>query len=165
MFVEFDSLPDSCRLWVYQSARKFTEQEEHTLSQALTAFTQQWTAHGKPLKSSFKVVYNQFILLAADESFNEASGCSIDDSVHAIKEIDQHFKFSLFDRTSVACLIDEEVIVIRMKELSASLKQEIWNQDTLVFNNSISTKGDIKTNWILPAKNTWLNRYLAKQVV
>src|SRR5688572_4607456 len=109
MFVEFDSLQDSSRVWVYQSVRKLTEPEERAISEALESFTQEWAAHGQPLKSSFKIMYHQFIILAADESYNQASGCSIDDSVRVIKNIDQHFSLDLFNRTIVGFLKEDTV--------------------------------------------------------
>jgi hypothetical protein len=165
MFIEFDSLQNSSRVWVYQSVRKFTETEESTISKTLHAFTQQWAAHGQPLKSSYKILYSQFIVLAADESFNEASGCSIDDSVHIIKEIDQHFKLDLFNRTVVAFLKEERVEMLASNALSAGLTQGVWNQNTHVFNNLVGTKEELSKNWIVPAKQTWLKRYLTKVAV
>jgi hypothetical protein len=165
MFVEFYSLQNSSRVWVYQSVRKFSETEENTISKTLYAFTQQWAAHGQPLKSSFKIFYNQFIVLAADESFNQASGCSIDDSVHVIKEIDQHFKLDLFNRTVVAFLKDGRVEMLTTNALSAGLTQGVWNQNTHVFNNLVDTKEELSKNWIIPANQTWLKRYLPKVAV
>ena len=165
MLVEFDSLQDSSRVWVYQSVRKFTEGEENAISQALLAFTQQWAAHGQQLKSSYKILYNQFIVLAADESYNQASGCSIDDSVHIIKEIDERFTLNLFDRTLVAFLKDDAVMVFRLSELPESLTKGTWNQDMPVFNNLVNTKGEMSGGWIVPAKQTWLKRYLTKIAV
>ena len=165
MFVEFDLIQDSSRVWVYQSERKLVEAEKSAISRILLAFTQQWVAHGQPLKSSFKILYEQFIVLTADESYAAASGCSIDDSVHAIKEIDMQFKLNLFDRTKIAFLQNEQVMVLSMSELSKALEQGKWKQETLVFNNVISTKGDLKSTWLLPAANTWLKRYLNKVTV
>lgn len=162
MFVEFDSLQNSSRVWVYQSVRKFTEAEEVAISNILRAFTQQWAAHGQPLKSSFKIEYHQFIILAADESYNQASGCSIDDSVHAIQEIDQQYRFDLFNRTMVGFLKDETVDIIPLNELSGSLALGAWQPGSLVFNNLVGTKEDLSRNWLLPANQTWLKRYLTK---
>ncbi len=164
MFVPFDSLEDSARVWVYQSGRKITETEKNTISEMLSAFTEQWAAHGNLLKTSFKIFRDQFIVLAADESFNEASGCSIDGAVRVIKEIDQQYNLNLFDRTKVAFRKDE-VIVISQSDLSKTLEQGIWQQDTLTFNNVLSTKGQLNTSWVVPANKTWLNRYLTKIAV
>jgi len=165
MFVPFNVLENSARVWIYQSGRKFTEIEKDTISQTLSSFTQQWAAHGSPLKTSFTILYDQFIVLAADESFNEASGCSIDSSVHVIKEIDDQFSLDLFDRTKVTFLKKNNVMVLRLNDLSKGLSENMWQQDTLTFNNLITTKGELGTRWIVPAGETWLKRYLTKIVV
>ena len=164
MYVPFDSLEDSARIWIYQSGRKLTEAEKSTISDELLAFTQQWTAHGNPLKTSFKIFHDQFIVLAADENFNEASGCSIDGAVRVIKQVDQQYDLSLFDRMKVAFL-KEQVKVIDQGDLLKSFELGIWRHDTLTFNNVLNTKGELNTHWIVPANNTWLKRYLPKIAV
>jgi hypothetical protein len=159
MYVPFDSLGDSARVWIYQSERKLTEAEKSTISEKLSAFTEQWKAHGNPLKTSFKIFHDQFIVLAADESFNEASGCSIDGAVRVIKEIDLQFSLNLFDRTKVAFL-KEHITVVKQLDLSKSLEQGIWQHNTPTFNNVLNVKEELNTNWIVPANKTWLKRYL-----
>ena len=164
MLVPFDTLENSARIWIYQSVRKFTEAEKHAISDALSAFTEAWVAHGNPLKTSFKIFYDQFIVLAADESFNEASGCSIDGSVREIKQIDVQYQLNLFDRTNVAFKKDS-IEVINLSNLSKALGEGVWQGDTLVFNNVLTTKGELEKAWILPASQTWLKRYLTKIAV
>lgn len=164
MFVPFDTLENSARVWVYQSVRKFTEAEKLTISGALSAFTETWVAHGNPLRTSFNIFYDQFIVLAADESFNEASGCSIDGSVRVMKQIDEQFRLNLFDRSNVAFKKDS-VEVINLNNLSKTLAEGVWQSDTLVFNNLVVTKAELEKIWILPASQTWLKRYLTKIAV
>jgi hypothetical protein len=164
MVVPFDTLENSARVWIYQSGRKLTEVEKHTISEALSTFTETWVAHGNPLKTSFKIFYDQFIVLAADESFNEASGCSIDGSVRVMKQIDEQYRLNLFDRTNVAFKKDS-IEVINLNNLSKTLGEGVWQSDTLVFNNVITTKGELEKAWILPAGQTWLKRYLTKIAV
>lgn len=164
MYVPFDSLEDSARIWIYQAARKLTESEKNTISETLSAFTNQWVAHGNPLKTSFKIFHDQFIVLAADENFEQASGCSIDGAVRTIQEINNQYGLSLFDRTKVTFLKDE-IMVIDSSDLLKSLEKGIWKQDTLTFNNVLVTKGDLIKNWVVPANQTWLKRYLTKIAV
>ena len=78
MFVPFETLPIHTRVWVYQANRKISSSEKNIISTVLTSFTQEWQVHGQPMKASFHLYYDQFIVLAADEGFNAASGCSID---------------------------------------------------------------------------------------
>ena len=165
MFAPFDTLGDSARIWIFQAGRKFTQAERNTISDTLTAFTHSWVAHGNPLKTSFTILYDQFIVLAADENFNEASGCSIDSSVRVIRQVDEQFSLGLFDRTLVAFLKGDTVELVPLVGLAATLTGGYWNQNSLVFNNVIATKGELKNGWVVPAAQTWLKRYLTKTVV
>jgi hypothetical protein len=164
MYVPFDSLGDSARVWIYQAGRKFTEAEKNTISDQLSTFTHQWVAHGNPLKTSFKIFHDQFIVLAADENFEQASGCSIDGAVRTMQQIDSQFGLNLFDRTQVAFLKDS-IIVIRQHELLKSLEEGVWKHDTLTFNNVLNTKVELFTKWTIPANQTWIKRYLTKVTV
>jgi len=121
-------------------------------------------AHGNPLKTSFKIFHDQFIVLAADENFEQASGCSIDGAVRTMQQIDKEFKLNLFNRTQVAFL-DDSVTVINQSDLLKSLEKGIWKHNTITFNNVLSTKGDLSTKWTVPAGETWLKRYLTKIAV
>lgn len=165
MFVPFNSLGDAARIWIYQAGRTITEAERNTISESLSAFTESWAAHGVPLKTSFAILYDQFIVLAADEAFNEASGCSIDGSVRVMNELDQKFGLNLFDRTNVVFLKEGKPEVMDMRDLSKALEEGRWNRDTLVFNNVIGSKGELKSAWVVPAGLTWLKRYLTKITV
>ena len=164
MYVPFDSLDDSARVWIYQAARKLTEPEKSTISETLSAFTHQWVAHGNPLRTSFKIFHDQFIVLAADENFEQASGCSIDGAVRTIQQIDNTFKLNLFDRTKVAFLNDS-ITVINQNDLLKSLESGVWKNNTPTFNNVLVSKGDLATKWVVPAGETWLKRYLTKIAV
>ena len=164
MYVPFDSLDDSARVWIYQAGRKLSEAEKNTISETLSTFTQQWVAHGNPLKTSFKIFHDQFIVLAADENFEQASGCSIDGAVRTIQQIDSTFGLNLFDRTKVAFLNDS-ITVINQNDLKKSLENGTWKHDTLTFNNVLQTKGDLTAKWVVPAGETWLKRYLTKIAV
>ena len=165
MFAPFETLADSARIWIYQAGRKFSETEKSTISTTLEAFTHSWVAHGNPLKTSFAILYDQFIVLATDENFNEASGCSIDSSVRVIRQLDQQFSLGLFDRTKIGFLKGEQLEMIPLNELPNALTEGRWKQDSMVFNNVLSTKGQLTNGWIVPANQTWLKRYLTKTVV
>ena len=164
MYVPFDSLEDSARVWIYQAGRKFTKTEKETISETLSAFTHQWVAHGNPLRTSFKIFHDQFIVLAADENFEQASGCSIDGAVRTIQQIDKQYGLNLFDRTKVAFL-KGEISVVNQVDLAKSLEKGLWESNTLTFNNVLATKGELLTHWVVPASQTWLRRYLTKIAV
>jgi hypothetical protein len=105
------------------------------------------------------------VILSADEKVQEASGCSIDDSVRKVKEIQQKINVDLFDRTCVAFLKDEDVITVPMNNLKGEYGRGVWQGSTLVFNNVVITKGELKTGWLVPAEITWLKRYLPRETI
>lgn len=165
MYTPFESLPDHSRIWIYQSDRKFNSAEITIIFRELSAFTQEWSAHGVPLRSSFDIRLDQFIILAADENSTMASGCSIDDSVRKIKELGQKLDVDLFDRTMIPFKKEEEVITIPQHELKTKFQEGVWSSQTLLVNNLITTKGDLNTKWLVPSERTWLKRYLPQEPV
>ena len=68
MYVPFESLPTDSRIWIYQSNRKFSDDEMNEIETALQAFLVNWSAHGTSLESSYKLRYNRFIILAVNHS-------------------------------------------------------------------------------------------------
>jgi hypothetical protein len=165
MFVPFQALKPSSRIWIYQSNRKFTEPEKTIIVQQLQLFTEKWAAHGHLLTASFDIRYDQFILLAADESGNGASGCSIDDSVRTIDTIGKQIGVDLFNRNLVAFKKNESIVLIPLAELKEKYQEGLWNESTLAFNNLIQTKEQLENGWLVPSEHTWLKRYVPVQKV
>jgi hypothetical protein len=165
MKVSFEELTDNSRLWIYQASRIFTSAEEQMIHDQLEAFCGQWAAHGHPLRTSFKIEHQQFILLAADETYHLPSGCSIDSSVHVIKLLQKETGLDFFDRTLVAFKLNEVVTLIPMTKLKDDFTNGTLTSESLSFNNLVATKGEWQNNWLVPVKDSWLARYLPKSVV
>ena len=165
MFVPFEKIHDRSRIWVYQSNRKFNFDEVRIISESLSAFTERWLVHGSPMQSSFDIRFDQFIILAADEDVNSASGCSIDDSVRTVKKLGSDLNIDFFDRTQVAFRTNDEVFLISTSDLKNKLSAGQWNAETTVFNNLVASKADLDTMWQVAAGTTWLKRFLPKQTV
>lgn len=162
MFVPFDSLPPQARIWIYQSNKKFTDVDKNTISEALTAFTERWQVHGQPIETSFDIRFDQFIILAANDS---TSGCSIDSSVRAVKEVGSLINVDFFDRTRVAFKLDQEkVMIIPLNKLSEAAASQNWGAETPTFNNLVETKSELQNRWIVNAGSTWLKRYLPQPI-
>jgi hypothetical protein len=165
MLVPFESLPGNSRVWVYQANRKFNSTEADIISQELSSFVGQWEVHGQPMKASFKLFHNQFVVLAADEDYNAASGCSIDGSVRSLKQLGSNLDIDFFDRSAVAFKNNDEIFLIPVSQLKQALMSGKWNQTTLVFNNVIACKADVEKSWLAAAGKTWLKRYLPDEIV
>ena len=164
MFVPFDKIDDSSRVWIYQANRKFNSAETQIISEALRAFTESWLVHGSPMKASFEIRFDQFVIIAADEAANAASGCSIDDSVRTFKKLGADLNIDFFDRTRVAFKRGDDIFTIASGDLKSSLNDCVWNAETLMFNNLVNAKGELNNGWITSAGKSWLKRYLPQTV-
>src|SRR4051812_5183392 len=92
---------DNARVWVYQSSRAFIEKEEREINEQLLQFYSQWQAHGAPVKGWAKLLFRQFIVVMADETDVEVSGCSTDSSVRIVKSIERQYDVNFFDRMMI----------------------------------------------------------------
>lgn len=160
MFVSFEDLPSSSRVWVFQSNRPFTAEELRIAELKLHQFTESWAVHGSPFNTSYSIKHNQFIIFAADETQQNASGCSIDSSVRVLKELEQVFGLELFDRSQVAFWVNSAVMLVPLQALKQKFQDGTLIDETLAFNNLVQTKKDLDENWLAPAGQTWLKRYI-----
>jgi hypothetical protein len=165
MFIQFSALSPSSKIWIYQSDKKFTTGNKVFIQTFLQNYCEGWKAHGEPLRASFDLRFNHFIIIAADESFNTTSGCSVDDSVRAIKEVEVQTGLSFFNRNLIGFLAADDVFLLELPKLKEKYGNGIWNETTLTFNNLIGTKIQLENEWIVPAGNTWLKRYVPTETV
>jgi hypothetical protein len=164
MFVPFETLPETARLWIFQAERKFTSEELTIISSHLELFTNGWSAHGQPLQASFQIREDRFVVLAVNEKFHQASGCSIDDSTQTLKEISTLINHDLFRRDLVSFRLGDKVEVAKLSDLKNLFKTGIWNENTLTFNTLAVDKKQLESEWLTPARNTWLKRYFVEVV-
>ena len=92
MIVDFQTLPQTARIWIYQCNRSFSKEEILEISKKLQTFLEGWTAHGADLKAAFEFKYKRFIIIGLDQEKQKATGCSIDASVHFIKQLENLIK-------------------------------------------------------------------------
>ena len=162
MLVDFNTLPEDARIWVYQSNREFTSKEVSEVSSKLGDFVNGWRRHGEDLKASFTIKYNQFIILGVDENFNDVSGCSIDASVHTIKSLEQEFDLDLMNKLNVAFRVGENINTVSLASFQNFVKEDKITSETIVFNNMIQSKLELTTNWEVLAGKSWHHRFLKK---
>lgn len=147
---------DNSRVWVYQSSRPFSEKEELEINEQLYQFYAQWQAHGAPVKGWAKLLFRRFIVMMADESDVEVSGCSTDSSVRIVKSIERQYEVNLFDRLSITFLVKGQPEVLPMGQVQYAIDKGYISGDTLLFNNLVATKGDLFRNWLQPLSFSWL---------
>jgi|694.fasta_scaffold22018_6 hypothetical protein len=156
----FPALPDHARVWVYQANRKFTEKDVEQIMLRGSHFIREWDTHGAPVAGEIAVVFDCFVVIAADEQQQMVSGCAIDRSVSLVKEIEQFTQTNLFDRFSVALVKSEdEILPLSMEEFTSGMENGTYNADSLVFNNTLTTLQQLRNEWIVKIKDSWHSRF------
>jgi hypothetical protein len=160
----FDSIRDTDRIWVYQANRVLTEDESEYIQKSGMLFVSGWAAHGKPLRADVLVIRNLFVVVMVDEAQAKASGCSIDKSVSWINAIGQEFQIDFLDRMQIAWLDDNGSLQINpMAEFETLASKGQIESDTLVFNNLVFSGKELKNAWMIPAHESWHNRFFSKK--
>jgi hypothetical protein len=165
MYIPFEQLPSHSRVWIYQADRSFSFDERKIIAEQLTEFCSQWSTHGNPLQTSYKIEYSRYVVLAVDESTAGASGCSIDGSVRILKELGNHLSIDFFDRTKIAFLIDDEIQTYSLSQLNSLFESARLTASTQTFNNLTATKAEWEMNWKTTVEKSWLVKYLPKDAL
>jgi hypothetical protein len=154
----YDTLPESTRIWIYQSNRPIADEKLPEIKAQLQQFAKNWVSHNQQLKSFADIFHNQFIVLMVDESMAGASGCSIDSSVHFIQNLERNHGLSLFDRMTFTYRDGDEVKSAPREEFAQLYAQGKINDETLVFDNLVKNKGQFETEWLKPLGQSWHKR-------
>jgi hypothetical protein len=159
MYVPFESLPLESRIWIYQSNRKFSDEEMNEIETDLQAFLVNWSAHGTSLESSYQLKYNRFIILAVNQEVQNATGCSIDSSVEFIQGLEAKYNVDLLDKMNVTFKLGEHIAHKPLIDFKKMVKDKAVTENTIVFNNLINNIEEFNESWEVPAVDSWHSRF------
>jgi hypothetical protein len=159
MIIDFDVISEESRIWIYQSNRTLSITEINEIESKIKDFLISWTAHGSDLQASFIIKYSRFIVISLNESFNLATGCSIDSSVRFIQDLEEEYDVSLLDKMNVSYRHGEFIAYKPLIEFKKMIKNRSISKKTIVFNNLINSKSEFLNNWEVPIEESWHNRF------
>ena len=154
---------NNSRAWVYQSSRPFQEKEVTEIDEQLYHFYSQWQSHGDEVKGWAKLLFHQFIVVLADEEATGVSGCSTDSMVRIIKSIERQYSVQLFDRLTLTFLVKDKAEMLPLQQVGYALEKGYLTPETPFFNNTITSKAQLLSEWVVPLKNSWLATRLGLQ--
>lgn len=162
MYTDFENLHPESRVWIYQTNRELTESEKSEINGYLRQSVETWAAHGVPLKGSFKIESDRIVVVAADESFNNPSGCSIDASTHWFKDLGQALNIDFFDR-SQAYLEGEELKFFPVLQGKKYVESGVITADTILINNMVTDLTAYHQKRKVKASDSHLKRFFVNQ--
>ena len=160
MLVDFNTLPEESKIWIYQANRSFSEQELEEIESKLNTFIENWTTHGSDLQSGYLIKYKRFIIIGLNQNLNKASGCSVDASVHFIQELEKEYGVDLMDKMNVSYKQGDFVAYKTLIDFKKMAKEKAVSKNTIVFNNLVTNIAEFNENWEVPASESWHNRFL-----
>jgi len=160
MRVDFNSLPEESRVWIYQANRSFSEEELSEIKDKLDTFIENWTAHGNDLQAGYTIKYKRFIVIGLNQKLNSATGCSIDASVHFIQQLEKEYNVDLMDKMNVSYKQGEFIAHKSLLDFKKMAKDKAVSKNTIVFNNLVTNIAEFNENWEVPASESWHSRFL-----
>ena len=160
MLVDFNTLPEESRIWIYQANRSFTPEEIQEIEGTLDTFVENWTAHGSDLNAGYTIKYKRFIVIGLNQDLSKATGCSIDASVHFIQQLEKDYNVDLMDKMNVSYKQGEYVAYKSLVDFKKMAKDKAVSKNTIVFNNLVTNIAEFKENWEVPASDSWHSRFL-----
>ncbi len=145
------------KVWVFVASRVISEAEQLDISIAGRNFMSAWNAHGAEVRGQLEILINQVILIKADQSYTQNSGCSIDKLTHFIKAIEQKFGFELLNRMYVPFSENDNWQVAHVTQLKA---KQLKKENTKVLNIMVNDTETFNTQFLQSAEDSWVANYL-----
>jgi len=154
--VDFSTLPDAARVWVFGAAAPVTGAARDTLLATVDAHLAGWRAHGVPLRCARDWRDDRFLAIGVDEAATGASGCSIDGLFHALRDVEATVGTSLvggsvvFWRDGAGTVSSGD----RPSFRAAARAGEIAAHSP-VFDTTVINAGDWRHGFERPAADSW----------
>lgn len=161
MLVDFNTLPEDSRVWIYQANRSFSDKEIEEIESKLDVFLTNWAAHGSDLQAGYVIKYKRFIVIALNQNLNSATGCSIDASVQFIQQLEKEYNVDLLDKMNVSYKQGDFIAYKTLVDFKKMAKDKAVSKNTIVFNNLVNTIMEFNESWEVPASESWHSRFLS----
>lgn len=158
MYIPFEQMPDHARVWIYQANRPLSSTESDRIRQTLEQGTNGWEAHGSQLQASFEIRFNQVVVVAVNESVNQASGCSIDASTRWFKELAAELHIDFFNR-DLAVLRGETLELIPIGQIKSQVQAGSIGPTDTILRPLTEQIAAYRSEWLCPANESYISRH------
>jgi hypothetical protein len=154
-----DNLSSESRVWIYGAERALTASETSTVRKRAQEFVAQWMSHQQSLSAAADVLHNRFLVLAVDETQAEASGCSIDGSVHFVKELGAEIGVDFFNRMRFSYRDQQgKIHTVGREEFKLLYAQGQLDNESIVFDPLVKELGELRQIFERPLEDSWHSR-------
>lgn len=150
--------PES-RMWFYGLKSPMSTAQAAELKEIMDDFVGGWKAHGAQLAAAYRLIADQFLIIAVDESQQQATGCSIDKSVHLLQEFGSKHHLDFFNRMLVHVMEDGTFTSYSTAELKAAIAEGKIGPQTQVMNTTAATLKESGMG-TQDLADSWASKYL-----
>ena len=148
--VDFRSLPDDARVWVFAADRPLADSAAERLLGEVDGFLDAWAAQVSGWRE------DRFLAIAVDQRDAHASGCSIDGLFRVLQRLEPHLGASLLGGGRVLYRdASGAVRTVSRDEFGTLATQGAVTGETRVFDATVSTAGAWRERFEKPAAESW----------
>lgn len=159
MLVDYNTISETAKVWIYPSNRKFYDTEIDGLHEKITSFLKEWKSDDETFEVAYKLMYNRFIILFANTK-TPLLNSDIDASVLFILQLQQEYSVELLDKMNVCFKQGQYVQYKDLKDFKKLLKNKAVTGKSIVFDNLVTTKNEFENYWEVPISESWYSRFL-----
>ena len=154
--IDFSTLPDHSRVWVFPASRRLDDDEGRCLLAEVDAFLDGWAAHGSPLRAGRELVEGWFLLVGVDEDASKPSGCSIDALVNRLEALGKTLGVQLVDHGPVWYRQGAYIRRVTRDGFRALAREGAVDPNTPVFDTSLTRLRQLRAEGLeRPAQRSW----------
>ena len=135
----FQNLHPQSKIWLYISPVSIDSVTKKNIFSLFKDFVDDWKSHGQPVNGQLKFIKDNLLVVGADYFPDGMCGRAVDAQVRFINQINEGFKLDLLNRTNIAFVKQDSIVVHNYYNLDALIKKGSVNKST-VYCNTFSTK-------------------------
>ncbi len=152
MLVDYNLLPETSKIYIYPSSRKFYKDEFPIINKRVEKYLNEFST----IDSFFGIKYQRFIVIIISDK-TPLSIDQIDILISFIQSLEKEFNLSLLDKVNICFKQGEYVQLKEIPDFKKLIKNRGVSKKTIVFDNLINTKEEYENYWEMPAESSWVS--------
>lgn len=152
----FRTFPDSARLWIFSAVDSLDSAQAAMLESELNRFFSSWHSHKEPVSGTGVFYLERFLMICADQSKMQVSGCSTDSLFHAAHEAIAHNGGKVANFGDIFFRAGNEVRRMSRDDFQRHVSSGQITAETLVFDTSLQSLAQFRAGkFELPFSQSW----------
>ena len=158
MYTPFEKLSGQADIWVYQADQQLTPTQSNAILEQAKIFLASWSSHGRPLLASAQVKHDYFLILGIEKANFELSCCTTDSAIQFLHQVKAATGIDFLNKGKIIIKASNTYSILSIKEAKERLQAGTITSDMLTFDNTITQKKELETNWLIPVGKAWFTR-------